>query len=63
MTRKRAAPPAATQSRIAYHDGPPEILFAGRRWVRGIAQPVGAEELEAMKKRRDFAAYRFTTAG
>lgn len=63
MARKRAAPPTATQSRIAYHDGPPEIQFAGRRWLRGAAQPVGTDELQAMKKRRDFAAYRFTTAG
>ena len=45
---------------LAYHDGPPEIHFAGRRWQRGVAQPVTIAELEGVRPRRDFSAYRFT---
>lgn len=44
---------------VAYHDGPPEIHFAGRRWLRGVGQRLTLAEFEGMQSRRDFSTYRF----
>lgn len=45
---------------VAYHDGPPEIGFCGRQWQRGVAQPVTADEWEAMQARADFNEFNFS---
>ncbi len=47
---------------VAYHDGPPEIQFAGRRWLRGVIQPVTAQEWTAMQSRPDCASFGFAEA-
>lgn len=49
-TTEKASPgPAATSAapvgcRAAYHDGPPEMHFAGRLWLQGVPQTVSDEE-------------------
>jgi len=40
---------AATQIYVAYNDGPPEIGFAGRRWMKGLPQSVTAQEWEGIQ--------------
>ncbi|MBZ0104644.1 MAG: hypothetical protein K8H84_03345 [Sulfuricella denitrificans] len=54
-----APAPAPKPIRIAYHAGPPDIQFCGRRWLRGAAQPVTQAEQAAMRKRPDFAGFNF----
>lgn len=44
---------------VAYSAGPPEIVFAGRAWVRGQPQPVSAEQWAAMRARSDCAGFAF----
>ncbi len=44
---------------VAFHQGPPQISFAGRNWQRGVAQPVTADEWAAMQARGDFAPFDF----
>ncbi|GEM_PF-6639390 len=50
---------AATLIYVAYHAGPPEIQFAGRRWVKGAAQALTTEEWGALRSRPDAAAFEF----
>lgn len=52
--------PTPDTNRAAYQEGPAEICFAGKRWQRGVAQPVTAEAWAAMQKRADFKQYQFT---
>lgn len=44
----------------AYRAGPPEIEFAGRRWLINVAQPVSADEAEALLAHPHAAAFDFT---
>lgn len=46
--------------KAAYHDGPPEIQFAGRRWLRDMPQDLTAQEWAAMQARPDFKHFDFT---
>lgn len=66
MGKKTEQPAAATTAapitptgRAAYHDGPPEIEFAGRRWLRGQAQALTADEFAALQARPDAAGFGF----
>lgn len=62
MQKKK--PPVMSQSGTAsYRDGPPEINFAGRRWLRGIAQPIVRADFEALQARPDAAPFAFTFTG
>lgn len=63
MTKKSATTPPADPPRVAYHAGPPEIEFAGRRWQRGVEQSVSADQLSAMCARPDFSIFSFAVAG
>lgn len=53
--------PAASNGdvRVAYHDGPPEIHFAGLTWRRGVADTVTAEKWAEMQARGDFKEFDF----
>lgn len=44
----------------AYHEGPPEIDFAGRRWTLGSEQPINRAEFDALQARPDAAPFAFT---
>ena len=55
---KRAAP-ASKDLRVAYHDGPPEIHFAGLPWRRGVADTVTPALWEYMQSRSDFNQFDF----
>jgi hypothetical protein len=63
MTKKTASPASAAAGQAAYHDGPPEIEFAGRRWLRGRAQPLTDAEFAALQARPDAAQFGFTFTG
>jgi len=52
--------PPISDKPVAYMDGPPRLEFAGRHWVRGQPQRLGAEELEAMQSRPGFEQFFFT---
>jgi len=58
-TKKKAAAAAPQPSRVAYHQGPPEVHFAGRVWRQGDSQPVTDAEWAAMQKRADFGHFDF----
>lgn len=45
--------------RVAYHDGPPEIRFAGLPWRRGVADTITAEKWAEMNARGDFHEFDF----
>lgn len=60
MGKRTAAQPNA--GRAAYHQGPPEIEFAGRRWQIGVSQPLTDAEFAAMQARGDFDHFGFTYA-
>lgn len=44
---------------VAYHAGPPEIQFSGRRWLIGAAQKVTGREWTTMQVRPDFKQFDF----
>lgn len=44
---------------FAYHAGPPDIVFAGRAWRRGVPQMVTPEELKSMTRRAGWAIFEF----
>lgn len=54
-----ATPSIPATGRAAYHDGPPEIEFAGRRWRRGQAQTLTTAEFDALQERPDAAGFGF----
>lgn len=54
-----SAGPARTDMRFAYHDGPPDIIFAGRTWRRGVPQPVTRQELRSMTRRAGWVVFDF----
>jgi len=54
---------ASATGKAAYHDGPPEIEFAGRRWLRGKAQALTDAEFAAVQARPDAAQFGFTFTG
>ncbi len=57
---QRAAPaPEPKTTRWAYHDGPPDIQFCGRRWARGVAQALTQAEQAEMRARPDFKHFNF----
>ncbi len=45
--------------RVAYHDGPPAIHFAGLPWRRGVPLDVSAEKWAQMQARGDFREFDF----
>lgn len=45
--------------RFAYQTGPLDIVFAGRAWRRGVAQPVTPEELKSMSRRAGWVIFEF----
>lgn len=45
--------------RVAYHDGPPAIHFAGLPWTRGVAQEVTAGKWSEMRARGDCRDFDF----
>lgn len=45
--------------RAAYHAGPPEIQFLGRRRLLGVPHPVTKDEWAAMRARPDFKQFDF----
>lgn len=49
----------APAGRAAYHAGPPAIEFGGRRWQRGQAQTLTADEFAALQSRADAALFGF----
>lgn len=53
------AEPAPQAVRVAYHQGPPEIHFAGLPWRRGVADAVSAEKWAEMQARGDFHHFDF----
>lgn len=60
--RKRtaiAAVEAARSVRVAYHDGPPAIHFAGLPWRRGVADTITAAKWAEMRARGDFPEFDF----
>ena len=50
---------AAKPLRVAYHDGPPEIGYAGLSWQRGVVKEVTAHTWSVMQARSDFAPFDF----
>ena len=56
-TRKKST--AILPFQVAFHQGPPQISFAGRNWQRGVPQSVTAEEWAAMQARSDCAPFDF----
>jgi hypothetical protein len=60
MAIKKEAPDAVPKTtRMAYHAGPPDIQFCGRRWARGVAQPLTQAEQAEMRARPDFKQFNF----
>jgi len=59
MGKKDTIKPAETGT-AAYHDGPPEIEFAGRRWIIDQDQPMIRAEFDALQARADVALFAFT---
>jgi hypothetical protein len=47
---------------VAYLDGPPALMFAGRMWRRGVAQRVPRSELMAMTRRAGWVLHGFGPA-
>lgn len=45
--------------RVAYHDGPPEIGYAGLTWRRGEHKEITDHTWTVMKARGDFAPFDF----
>lgn len=58
---KKTRPPLAVSAeiRIAYHAGPADVVFAGRAWRRGVAQPVTPDELKSMTRRAGWVTFEF----
>lgn len=54
----RAAP--EIDLNVLYEDGPDEMFFFGRRWRRGMAQPVTATDWRLMQARDDCAPHKFS---
>lgn len=56
--------PMATRAEVdlnvLYEDGPDEMFFFGRRWRRGVAQPVTATDWRLMQARDDCAPHKFS---
>lgn len=46
-------------TRFAYHAGPPDIVFAGRLWRRGVHQVVAPDELKSMTQRAGWVVFEF----
>lgn len=49
--------------RVAYHDGPEWLSFAGRGWRRGVAQEVARAELASMTRRAGWVVFGFRECG
>lgn len=54
-----AAPPPL---RVAYHAGPAEIGFAGRRWRKGVPQEITLAERASMSRRAGWVVHGFKAA-
>lgn len=50
---------AATSFRVAYHDGPPAITYAGSRWERDVEKTLTADEWAAIQARPSHAQHGF----
>jgi hypothetical protein len=48
--------------RVAYHDGPAEIGFAGRRWRKGVPQEITNAERASMSRRAGWVIHGFRAA-
>lgn len=46
-----------------YRDGPPDIWFAGRHWLRSVKQPISRVDFDALTSRPDAANFSFTFTG
>ncbi|MDP3425488.1 MAG: hypothetical protein Q8S32_17240 [Burkholderiaceae bacterium] len=55
----KTAPKPRHPAPFAYHAGPPDIVFAGRAWRRGVPQPVTPEELKSMTRRAGWVVFDF----
>lgn len=51
------------QIKVAYHQGPGTMAYAGRSWVRGVGQLVSREEFEAIKARNPANPHEFFAVG
>jgi len=51
------------QIKVAYHQGPETMTYAGRHWRRGDGQLVSREEFEAIKSRNPANPYQFLAVG
>ncbi len=51
--------PVSADVRLAYHDGPPAIHFAGLPWQRGVAQTVTDEKYAEVMARGDVGEFDF----
>jgi hypothetical protein len=60
MAKAKPTTPPTDDIRVAYHEGPCDIGFCGKRWKRGEAQPITQAEWQAMQLRADFKHYQFT---
>lgn len=56
---ERAESIASADMSFAYHDGPRDIIFAGRNWRRGVPQPVTPDELHSMTRRAGWVVFDF----
>lgn len=55
----KTQPKPKQETPFAYHAGPPDIVFAGRAWRRGVPQPVTPEELKSMTRRAGWVVFDF----
>lgn len=55
----RTVPEPQASVRVAYHDGPPAIHFAGLPWRRGVADTISTEKWAEMRARADFHEFDF----
>ncbi|MFH2082079.1 MAG: hypothetical protein ABIK08_11410 [Pseudomonadota bacterium] len=53
------SPETGQDMSFAYHDGPRDIIFAGRNWRRGVPQPVTPDELHSMTRRAGWVVFDF----
>lgn len=54
-----AEKPAPRPKRVAYHEGPLHVVFAGRLWRRGVPQEVTSSELHDMTRRAGWVLFGF----
>ncbi len=59
MLETEPTAPVAGSVKAAYHDGPPEIIYYNRTWIRGVPQTIPLDDWAAMQKRADFDEFDF----